>query len=100
MTAEPTIHELKCWPEYLELIRQGRKTFEVRDCRDRDFREGDTVVLRGFEPGAMLYTNHRPVEAEIGYVLPPGAWGLPPTKVVFSLLNVRLWNLETTEEPE
>lgn len=82
------VHELKCWPEYMALIRQGRKTFEVRDNGDRTFREGDTVYLRGWNPGANVYTDEV-IVATIGYVLPPGAWGLPPSKTVFSLLFVR-----------
>ncbi len=83
-----TTHELKCWPEYMSLIRQGRKTFEVRDNADRVFREGDTVYLRGWNPGTNTYTDEPDLVATIGYVLPPGSWGLPAKKTVFSLLYV------------
>ena len=85
-----TIHELKCWPEYVDLVQAGRKTFEVRDCRDRDYHEGDTVILRAWEPGTESYVNRPAIAATIGYVLPRGSWGLPPYKVVFSLLNVKV----------
>lgn len=42
-------HELKIWPEYFEAVKEGRKTFEVRE-NDRHFKEGDTVVLKEFCP--------------------------------------------------
>lgn len=82
-----TLHELKCWPEYLALVASGAKTFEVRECRDRTFREGDSLILRGYDPESGEYTG-QVVRATIGYVLPRGAWGLPKWKTVFSLLNV------------
>lgn len=84
-----TEHRLKCWPEYLELIRSGRKTFEVRDNADRTFREGDTVVLVGWNPAVQEFTGDERVYRRIGYVLPPGSWGLPASKTVFSLLEAR-----------
>lgn len=83
-----TTHELKCWPEYMEIIREGRKTFEVRDNFDREFREGDRLILRAWEPGTKTYTNMPPLAATIGYVLPAGAWGIPLHKTVFSLIDV------------
>jgi len=83
------IQELKCWPEYLDLILSGRKTFEVRDCSDRDFCEGGIVILRAWDPGTQSYLKRPEVAANIGYVMPQGAWGLPLGTVVFSLLNVR-----------
>ena len=83
-----TTHDLKCWPEYMHLIRQGRKTFEVRDNADRTFKEGDIVYLRGWNPGTNTYTDEPDLVATIGYVLPPGSWGLPASKKVFSLLYV------------
>lgn len=43
------IHELKCWPEPFLAVRQGRKKFEIRR-NDRDFKRGDVVVLREFQP--------------------------------------------------
>lgn len=42
-------HDLKIWPEYFEAICDGRKTWEVRT-NDRDFREGDTLHLREYQP--------------------------------------------------
>jgi uncharacterized protein YqfB (UPF0267 family) len=48
-------HELKTWPKYFDLLWTGRKTFEIRrdDC---SFKEGDTLVLREWDPDTKKYT--------------------------------------------
>lgn len=42
-------HELKCWPAYFEAIKVGKKNFEYR-LNDRDFKVGDVLHLREYEP--------------------------------------------------
>jgi ASC-1-like (ASCH) protein len=49
-------HELKILPKYLVDIRDGYKDFEIR-INDRDYQEGDTLVLHGYENGA--YTGEQ-----------------------------------------
>lgn len=44
-----TEHHLKCWPEYFAAIKDGTKTFEVRQA-DRDYCVGDVLILHEFEP--------------------------------------------------
>ena len=44
------IHEVKCWPEYFEAVLNGTKLFELRTA-DRDYRVGDTLWQREYEPG-------------------------------------------------
>jgi hypothetical protein len=46
---DPIEHELKVWPEFFDALESGRKTFELREF-DRDFREGDTLRLREYDP--------------------------------------------------
>jgi hypothetical protein len=53
---EPVIHELKTWTAYYEAISEGRKTFEIRK-DDRDFRVGDVLRLRDFDPTKDAYTG-------------------------------------------
>jgi hypothetical protein len=47
------VHDLKCWPREFRHVQDGRKTFEVRK-NDRDFREGDLVILREYVPEHMI----------------------------------------------
>lgn len=49
-------HELKTWPEFFAAIRAGAKRHEVRRF-DRDYRVGDVLVLREYEPGSDRYTG-------------------------------------------
>jgi hypothetical protein len=43
------IHDLKSWPLPFMHVRSGAKRFEVRK-NDRDYQQGDLVVLREFVP--------------------------------------------------
>lgn len=50
------VHVLKTWPSQYEAVQDGRKGFEIRK-NDRDFKEGDVIVLRKFMPGAAVGTG-------------------------------------------
>lgn len=76
-------HDLKCWPVPFNAIIDGRKRHEVRKF-DRTFKEGDQVTLREFTPEGG-YTG-RTSAWVIGFVTPPGSWGLPADIGAFSLL--------------
>lgn len=54
--ASPMLHELKCWPGYFQAILDGEKTFEIRK-NDREFRVGDTVRLKEYQPLRQEYTG-------------------------------------------
>lgn len=60
-------HELKCWPAYFADVATGRKSFEVRK-NDRDYRLGDVLLLREFDPDKGIYTGDI-CGREIVYVL-------------------------------
>lgn len=53
----PIEHELKSWPADFEAIRVGALTAELRRCDDRDFRVGDTLREREYEPAADAYSG-------------------------------------------
>lgn len=52
MNRPPVVHKLKIWPGDFEAVRAGTKTCEIRRCDDRQFRVGDVLELRAFDPMA------------------------------------------------
>lgn len=79
-------HVLKTWPELFGAIVDGWKTFEWRKA-DRNFEEGDHVLLREWDPATEKYTG-RELGAEVGFVLRAPAFGVPDGYVAFSLIDV------------
>lgn len=61
------IHELKSWPKFFEAIARGDKRHELRRACDRDFRKGDRLRLREFDPETQCYTG-REQTVEVTYV--------------------------------
>ena len=43
------VHDLKVWPPYFAALANRSKTFELRR-DDRDFRSGDWLLLREWDP--------------------------------------------------
>jgi hypothetical protein len=64
---EHVTHELKCWPEYFKAIVCGIKRFELRK-NDRDFRVGDTLHLREWDPAFDTYTGNE-CKVDVLYML-------------------------------
>ena len=58
--------EKKIWPEYFQAIVDGKKTYELR-LADFECSEGDTLVLKEWNPKTKLYTG-RIVEKIVTYV--------------------------------
>lgn len=83
-------HELKTWPAAFAAVKAGTKRHEIR-ANDRDYAEGDVVVLREWDPTPFNfspygYTSAPSLRFIIGTVTPGGQWGLPPGLCVFTLL--------------
>lgn len=57
----------KIWPKYFELVRSGKKKFEVR-LADFDIQEGDTLILEEYDPKTKQYTG-RKLKKEVKYIL-------------------------------
>jgi len=60
------IIEKKIWPEYFEAVVSGKKKFELR-LDDFDVAEGDTLVLKEWDPKTKTYTG-RQVKKQVTYV--------------------------------
>lgn len=81
-TDELRAHHIKCWPEAFEEIRARRKTAEFR-LNDRDYRAGDTLLIREWDPDRKEYT-HRELSRTISHVLKDG-FGMPTGYAMLSL---------------
>lgn len=53
------MQDLKIYPLYFEAIISGKKTFEVRWSGDRDFFEGDRILLKEFDGNNAAYTGRQ-----------------------------------------
>ncbi len=84
-TAHPSVHDLKCDPEYFAEVAAGRKTFELRR-DDRDYHQGDTIFLREFDRTTQAYTGRQSMWM-VGYVL-RGSEHLAPGYCAFSLARL------------
>jgi ParB family transcriptional regulator, chromosome partitioning protein len=56
MMYSPPRHELRTWPEAFQAIWMRRKTAEFRK-DDREFREGDELLLKEFDPEPGQYSG-------------------------------------------
>ena len=61
-----TIVEKKIWPKYFDLVQSGTKKFELR-LADFDIEEGDTLLLREWNPETKEYTG-RAIEKKVNYI--------------------------------
>ncbi len=75
-------HELKTDSEVFQLIRLGHKNFEIRK-NDRDFKPGDTLILRETKHSGLLMEKGAPLEFTgekitrvVTYILHGPIWGL------------------------
>jgi hypothetical protein len=58
--------EKKIWPEFFEAVLSGKKTYELR-LHDFEVNEGDTLLLREWDPKTQAYTG-RSLEKTVTYV--------------------------------
>ena len=60
-------HKLKIWPHFFEQVESGRKNFEIRNTKDRNFQEHDFLILQEWNPDTEQYTG-RELERIITYI--------------------------------
>ncbi len=82
-----TMHDLKCWPEFFDDILSGKKSFEIRK-NDRDFKEGDILFLREYDPETKIYTGRKTMRG-VAYIArgPRSANTLPDDICVMALCH-------------
>ncbi|MDF7810725.1 ASCH/PUA domain-containing protein [Hymenobacter sp. YC55] len=80
-----TIHQLKTWPEYFCQVIDAAKNFEFR-INDRDFKKGDLLMLREWDPSTESYTG-RSCRRSVVYVLHEFP-GMLPGYVVMALSHL------------
>lgn len=61
-----TVHSLKIAPEYYFEVRDGNKTFEIRN-NDRNFIKGDLIVLRCWSEEYGFHCQPE-IQAKITYI--------------------------------
>ncbi len=91
-------HELKTWPDMFDEIDRHRKVHEFRK-NDRNFREGDLVLLREFEPAGERYTG-REIPVRIMSISYGPAWGIPKGYAAFSIAVGRSVDIRGHHESE
>lgn len=79
-------HDLKTWPVYFRAAKSGEKPFDVRR-NDRNFRVGDFVTLREYDPATETLTDDTATFV-ITYILPGSQFGILPGFVVLGLKRV------------
>ena len=77
-------HELKTWPKQFIEMMYGNKAFDVRK-NDRDFKVGDFLFLREWEPSTEKYTG-RILSRTVTYILTGGKFGIEPDYIVMGLM--------------
>lgn len=75
-------HELKTWSIPFHSVIIGDKKYEIRS-NDRDFRVGDTLLLREWEPD-FGYSGES-VSVVVTYLTKGGEWGIPDGLCVMSI---------------
>lgn len=83
-------HDLKTWPESFSAVLGGYKKYEIR-ANDRDYRAGDELLLREWDPATGKYTG-RYLRATVMYMTHGGNFGLPEDLCVMSL-SVQYWDI-------
>ena len=76
-------HELKTWSSFYQAISDGFKKFEIRK-NDRDFKVGDVLVLREYQPMQERYTG-KSIKVRVEYILNGENFGIHIDYCVMSI---------------
>jgi ParB family transcriptional regulator, chromosome partitioning protein len=81
---EGRLHELKTWPDLWWAVAEGRKTAEWRK-NDRDYRLGDVLRLREYDPESGRYTGAWLDVIVTHLISGPSPFGIPDGFVMMSI---------------
>jgi hypothetical protein len=86
------IHSLKLLPEFWSAVANDEKNFEMRNEQDRNFREGDFLLLQEWQGE---YTG-RELFRKITYILRGENWGIMEGYCCMGLttIEVKIGNLK------
>jgi len=79
-------HTLKTWPAPFQAVWDEIKCYEIRK-DDRDFRIGDALQLREYDPDTDTYSG-REMLVGVTYITCGGHWGLPEDLCVMSIRHL------------
>ena len=85
-------YEVKSWPAFFSQMIAGDKKHDMRDKRDRDYKIGDRMLLREFDPFGGGYTGREAV-ALITYItdnVTPCAMSSAALDNNFAILSVKM----------
>jgi len=78
-------HELKTWPEYYRATIGRKKLFEIRK-NDREYKTGDILLLKEYNPETKKYTG-RHTTVKVIYMLDKQPF-VPPGYVCMSIKSI------------
>jgi hypothetical protein len=88
-------HELKTWPKFFDMVRRGCKMFEVR-IDDRGYQEGDTLLLKEYDPNTEKYTG-RALTCDVTCIVSGAEFGIKPGCVAMGIKLTGSHNASRTQ---
>ena len=76
-------HELKTWVPYFQDVKSGKKKFEIR-INDRDYKLGDTLILKEYDDENYTYTGDE-LAVKVIYTLHGGNFGVQEGYVLMGI---------------
>jgi len=85
-------YRVKSWNHFFEAIKRGDKTHDLRDLKDRDYKIGDVLTLRDYDPFTGTYSGDE-VNVEITYITSattPCAFSSAALASGYAILSIKL----------
>lgn len=85
-------YTVKSWTHFFQAIKDGSKTHDMRDLKDRDYKIGDILTLEEYDPFSGKYTGDE-CEVEVTYITSadtPCAFSSAALAPGFCILSIKL----------